>query len=717
MSTHRGPTSQPRRLGRAWKTIDRNVLSRLRLPTKRFSPRVLWLLPLLLAIFHLIPVRAIQAPWDLWHRLWGVAAWPLAVIMAPLALFPRDARRWDDVDPRFLAGLEVAAWATLGLIAILQGDISSAPGETPGGMVGYALARGFAILLGPPLVLPGLALLLVAGLVLAYLFSPIVPDGDVIWRWGLWLRAQLGPWLGWHLPANMPPLSTSKSKGRNLVGRARAWLSRRRRTTPSQEEARVLPQVEVQTGYALPPLNLLEMDDLTTTDTADIQKRARVIRETLAGFGIPVRVVEINQGPAVTQYCVQPLAVKKGGKKRRVSVRRILAVQNDLALILAAAPIRIEAPVPGKPYVGIEVPNPEIRIVRLGGVIASDAFQRLRSPLALALGRDVTGNPIVSDLAKLPHLLIAGATGSGKSVAISSMIVTWLMRNTPYDLRLILVDPKRVELTAFAGVPHLIGRVITDVEDVLRALTWVVLQMDDRYRLFARARARTLAGYNMWARRHHQPTLPYLVVVIDELADLMLVAKDQVEQMLTRLAQMARATGIHLVVATQRPSVDVITGLIKANFPARLAFAVTSNTDSRVVLDMPGAESLLGRGDALFLPPDRPAPVRLQGSFVSDEEIDRVVTWWREHWTEEEKPTESPWASISLDEEENLLEQAMEIVRREERVSASLLQRKLRIGFKRAQELIEELEARGVVGPDEGGGRGRRVLMGNGRDR
>ncbi len=717
MTRHRRSTSQPRYGPTEVLARGKDLLAHVRPYLKRVRARWIWALPLLLGLVHFLPLHVVQVPWRAWTTLWGIAGWPLAVLLAPLAVVPREPVFWDEIDPRFVVGLEIGGWATLGLIATLRGDMAAGPANNPGGMVGYALARACIVLLGPSLLLPTLILLLTAGLLLVYLYSPFALNRDVLWHWSLWLRAQLGPWLGWHLPSASPPPVVDASTGRRirrLMDRVRGWFSRSR-TEPDQEHlppSRVLPQVEVETGYALPPLTLLDQDDISVIDSVDVQKRARIIRETLAGFGVPVRVVEIHQGPAVTQYCVQPLSVKKGNKKRRVPVRRILALQNDLALILAAAPIRIEAPVPGKPYVGIEVPNPQISVVRLGGLLASDDFQRQHSPLALALGRDVTGNPIISDLTKLPHLLIAGATGSGKSVAISSMIITWLMRNTPYDLRLLLIDPKRVELTTFAGIPHLIGPVVTDVDEVLRALTWVMLQMDDRYRLFAKARARSLVTYNTWARRHRQPTLPYIVVVIDELADIMLATKGKVEQMLTRLAQMARATGIHLVVATQRPSVDVITGLIKANFPARLAFAVTSQVDSRVILDTPGAEALLGRGDALFLPPDRPAPVRLQGAYVSDEEIARVVSWWHDHWSETETAATLPWADISLEEEEDsLLDQAMDIIRQEERVSASLLQRKLRIGFKRAQELIEELEARGVVGPDEGGGRGRRVLI------
>ncbi len=676
---------------------------------------LIWVLtlPLLVGVGHVLPLPLLPRIWDFWRALWGVGAWPLAFFLAFIPFLPRLNLTWEEIDPRFWAGVEIAGWATLGLVSVLVDTSNKPVGTYPGGLVGYALARALAVLLGPSLVLPTLVLFFLGGLALIYVYSPVAFNRDVLWHWNLWLRAQLGPWLGWHLPSESPPPVVEGRRRGAVLHRLREWLDRSREEESTEGERRVLQEIEVERGYGLPPLSLLEQRDEFIVSAAEVQRRARMIRETLAGFGIPVRVVEVNQGPAVTQYCVQPLTIKKGGKKRRVSVRRILAVENDLALVLKAAPIRIEAPVPGKPYVGIEVPNPQISVVHLGGLLATGDYQRQRSPLTLALGRDVTGNPIISDLAKLPHLLIAGATGSGKSVAINSMIITWLMRNTPYEIRFVLIDPKRVELTGFGGIPHLIGPVITDVDDVLRALTWVMLQMDERYRHFSQAKVRDLTGYNTWARHHHRSTLPYIVVIIDELADIMLATKGEVEHMLTRLAQMARATGIHLVVATQRPSVDVITGLIKANFPARLAFQVTSQVDSRVILDMPGAESLLGRGDALFLPPDRPAPIRLQGAYVSDEEIGRVVSWWLEHWPES-PPATAPWAGISLgkgkEEKEDLIEQAINALEGQERVSASFLQRKLRVGFKRAQELIEELEARGIVGPDEGGGKGRAVL-------
>ncbi len=313
----------------------------------------------------------------------------------------------------------------------------------------------------------------------------------------------------------------------------------------------------------------------------------------------------------------------------RVRVGKIAALADDLALALSARTIRIQAPVPGKGYVGIEVPNEEIALVALRDVIESEAFNRLKSPLRFALGQDVAGNAVAADLAAMPHLLIAGATGSGKSVCVNSLISCLLLNNTPDDLRLIMVDPKRVELTGYNGIPHLLAPVVVELERVVSALQWVLREMDKRYHKLAQAGCRNIKEYNAKLAAAGEKKLPYLVVIIDELADLMMLAPDETERTITRLAQLARATGIHLVIATQRPSVDVVTGLIKANFPARIAFAVASGVDSRVILDQPGAERLLGRGDMLFQAPDAPAPVRLQGIFVSDGEIQRLVTYWQ----------------------------------------------------------------------------------------
>ncbi|MCS6774419.1 MAG: DNA translocase FtsK [Thermoflexales bacterium] len=410
---------------------------------------------------------------------------------------------------------------------------------------------------------------------------------------------------------------------------------------------------------------------------------------------------------------------------QKVRVSAIAALQNDLALALAAPSIRIEAPIPGRGLVGIEVPNPTAASVDLRSLMESDAFRQLaeQTPLALALGRDVSGAPICTDLARMPHLLIAGTTGSGKSVAISAMIVCLAMNNRPEALRLVMIDPKMVELSRFAGLPHLLGKPESSLERIPAVLRWVSREMDARYRQFAELGARSIQDYNEAVALRQQAPLPRIVVFIDELADLMLQAPIETEKTICRLAQMARATGIHLVVATQRPSVDVVTGLIKANFPARISFAVATATDSRVILDQAGAESLLGRGDMLFLDPERSAPIRLQGCFVGDKEIEDLVRWWQRAAEAEQalQPAVSPQANTpweglvaevaaerqhrrgshseaSADDDDDLLQRAMELVRTSGNVSTSLLQRRLRIGYPRAARLMEELQAMGYVG-------------------
>ncbi|MFN2218949.1 MAG: DNA translocase FtsK, partial [Anaerolineae bacterium] len=453
-------------------------------------------------------------------------------------------------------------------------------------------------------------------------------------------------------------------------------------------------------------------------------RKVRIIEETLESFGVPADVVEVNQGPTVTQFGLDPGYIERrvaggGVQLQRVRVGRIARLADDLSLALAAAPLRIEAPVPGRSVVGLEVPNEEIALVSLRGVIESAVFERIDSRLALALGEDVSGHAVAVDLGLMPHLLIAGATGSGKSVCMNAVICCLLVNNPPEDLQLLMVDPKMVELVGYNDIPHLIAPVVTSVDQVVGALAWVSRQMDQRYKQFHELGVRNLEEYNRRVRRlKDKDQMPALVVFIDELADLMMLAPDEVERHICRVAQMGRATGIHLVIATQRPSVDVVTGLIKANFPARISFAVTSQTDSRVILDQGGAESLLGRGDMLFMSPQRASPVRLQGCFVSDREITRLTDFWRAQvHGEEQAELFPPW--VGFDEQEpadEYLEQARQLIETQERVSASFIQRQLRVGYPRAARLIDQLEEAGLVGPDEGGGRGREVLIGKGID-
>jgi S-DNA-T family DNA segregation ATPase FtsK/SpoIIIE len=475
----------------------------------------------------------------------------------------------------------------------------------------------------------------------------------------------------------------------------------------------------------VPSLDLLVADEADSGDDTDARHKAEIITETLDAFGIPAQVVEWHRGPVVTQFGVEPGFIERlerDGTTRRIKIRvnKILSLTNDLALALAAAPIRIEAPVPGRSIVGIEVPNDVKSVVGLRGVVEAPAFRKARSGLSVSLGRDVSGEAVVADLAAMPHLLIAGATGSGKSVCLNACIVSLLYQNTPDQLKLLFIDPKRVELTRYNGIPHLLAPVVVDVDKVISALRWVTREMERRYKEFAEAGIRDLAGYNSTARKRGVDALPKIVVVIDELADLMMAAPEDVERTICRLAQMARATGIHLVIATQRPSVDVVTGLIKANFPARISFAVTSQIDSRVILDTPGAEKLLGRGDMLFMAPDSPKLQRIQGCWVSDREVEDLVSFLRRQWAEEitaavEEMDEqaAPWDDMEAEEDisgDKLVQQAITLVRQHEQASASFLQRQMRIGYPRAARLIDELESLGIIGPAESGGRSRSVL-------
>jgi len=452
-----------------------------------------------------------------------------------------------------------------------------------------------------------------------------------------------------------------------------------------------------------------------------IRHQVRIIEATLESFGAPVSVSEINQGPVVTQFGIEPLFTESRGRKTKVKVSKIANLADDLALALSARSIRVQAPIPGKGLVGIEVPNEEPAIVSLRDVMDSDSFGRLKGHVRLGLGQNVSGQAVAADLRGMPHLLIAGATGAGKSVCVNSVISALLLQNTPDTLRMILVDPKRVELTQYNGIPHLLSPVIVDVNRVVPTLRWVMREMDSRYRRFANVGARNIDDFNQRVKNSPEETpIPYIAVLIDELADIMLQAPDEAERVICRLAQMSRATGIHLIIATQRPSVDVVTGLIKANFPARIAFAVASSVDSRVILDVPGAERLLGRGDMLFMPPDVSQPLRLQGAWVSDAEINRLINFWQTAVepgqaqstgtlsTEEISfseaasqpqlfPTFEEPTSSAYNFEDELLPAAVEIFLAENRCSTSLLQRRLRIGYTRAARLMDNLTDLGIV--------------------
>lgn len=455
--------------------------------------------------------------------------------------------------------------------------------------------------------------------------------------------------------------------------------------------------------WEYPPLSLLSDAPSQKADRGDIKRIAAVIEKTLESFGIEARVVEVNLGPAVTQYALE---IALGTK-----VSKITSLSNDLALATEAptGQIRIEAPIPGRSLVGIEIPNRSLEIVTLKTMLASTLMQKSRSKLTVSLGLDVSGNPVVTNIAKMPHVLIAGTTGSGKSVMINSFIASLLFRASPSELKLILVDPKRVELTGYNGIPHLLTPVIVEVEKILSSLKWAMGEMDRRYKLFAEKSVRNIDAYNELSGFQ---VLPYIIIIIDELADLMAFAPVEVEDSIARLAQMARATGIHLVISTQRPSVDVITGLIKANIPCRIAFNVSSMIDSRVILDTPGAEKLLGRGDMLYIPPDQAKPSRIQGTYVSDREIKKLVDYLKEKTPEVEYTEEvttqqvmlkkSGMAATGSDGRDQLFEEAIRVVCQYDRASASLLQRRLSVGYARAARILDQLEEAGVVGHGEG---------------
>jgi len=617
-----------------------------------------------------------------------------------------------------LFALEIASFLTLGLLAAMGGNnLFEAEAGAFGGRIGWGLTE-LAWRLGK----------IWGSLLLFALWLLAIMSGFNLWAvLEHWLLRLAGDEQSHAQPIQSEMLSSSEAavekKETERAARkkpAQALPPEFRKSLKAAENLDKKPSEPRKRDERLPSLNILLADQAARPDERTINQTAGMIEKTLAEFGIVATVIGFRVGPTVTQFAVQPGFMKKFGNTEeeaqqiKVRVAQIASLQKDLTLALSAERLRIEAPVPGKPYVGIEVPNTHSSNVRLRPLLETDAFHKIGAPLALALGRDVSGQPLVADLSRMPHLLIAGATGSGKSICITSLAVCLAMNNPPEDLRMVMIDAKMVELLRFNGLPHLYGKVETGVDRILGVLRWVVVEMEHRYRLLEAAHARDLETYNRkLARKKDGTPLPRIVVLIDELADLMMSAPDQTEHNLVRLAQMARATGIHLIVATQRPSTDVVTGLIKANFPARLAFAVASGVDSRVILDTSGAESLLGRGDMLFLNPEVGNPIRAQGVYVTDMEIERVIAHWQKNV--DASTDAPPWEKLLTEPDENedegLIEQAISIVRQSQRASASLLQRRLRIGYPRAARLLDQLEEMGVVGPSLGGGKERDVLV------
>lgn len=668
--------------------------------------------------------------WFGWGSLWLVA---LASILGLWMLRRRHPGDVPQIPWGRVLAMEAAAFTSVALLAALGGiNLHRAEAGLDGGRVGWGLAELLHMLLSP-FGLSGAFWIdaLLASLLL--FFVALSLRGLDALRAGQRKTSSALPLSGTLSQGNSPVVSESplvreesastavndpKKKAVNLPPQFRKNF----RLLPEESPASITPPPRDE---RLPGLDLLSNEQASRPDERHINLTAGLIEKTLDEFGIPAKVVDFRIGPTVTQFAVVPGFVEKekpGSEgdiaRQKIRVAQIASLQRDLTLALSAERLRIEAPVPGRPYIGIEVPNSRSTVVRLRPILESDLFYKVNSPLAIGLGRDVSGQPVVTDLARMPHLLVAGTTGSGKSVCVAAITTCLVMNNTPEDLRLVMVDPKMVELVRFNGLPHLLGKVETELERILSVLRWTVAEMDRRYKVLEASHSRNIETYNRKARKKKgEAPMPRIILMIDELADLMMSAPDVTEHNLVRLAQLARATGIHLVVATQRPSTDVVTGLIKANFPARISFSVASSIDSRVILDSVGAESLLGRGDMLFLPPEAASPLRSQGAMVTDQEVERVINFWQKAIPGSDQAEQSPWDEMieqeaTLADRDGLVEQAIQIVRGSQRASASMLQRRLRIGYPRAARLIDELEELGVVGPGQGGGRDRKVLIG-----
>ena len=661
---------------------------------------------------------------------WGVYILPVALIAMGLWLILRRIEKLPPLSLERATGIILFfVWVLVAMHSIIaapdmagQAAIDGAGGGYVGSLFERAIFNSFGT--------GGAIVALIAWLLitLTMIFDISVQD---LFQWvgplGVKIRAILDTPIAKN-GAGIPPKDVgASSNGFTPLETPKPVLTT---STPGMPVTTVR-SIETVIHWQLPDISILDSGTAPILNDEFIEQRARLIEETLASFGAPVRVVEKNRGPTITQFGAEPLFVETRSGSTKVRVSKIASLADDLALALAAPRIRIQAPVPGHSYVGIEVPNEETSLVALRDLLESEVFQRNQNPLRFALGKDVTGHPVNTTLETMPHLLIAGTTGSGKSVCVNAILTCFLMHNTPDDLRLILIDPKRVELTSYNGIPHLLSPVVVEMPQVISALQWMMREMDKRYHLFAQGGSRNITDYNARMKLQGMKKLPFLVIVIDELADLMMIAPGETEQIITRLAQLARATGIHMILATQRPSVDVVTGLIKANFPARIAFAVASNTDSRVILDQPGAERLLGRGDMLFQAPDAPAAARLQGVFVSDHEIQNLVDFWKAQaggantsaTNAGDIPAGMPNSGVPLKQtamfedmsapETNadaLLPEAIDLVRREGRASVSMLQRRMRIGYTRAARIVDMMEDKGIVGPPEGATQIRQIL-------
>lgn len=690
---------------------EQDILVGLWMRFRRFGWDVLGVGLLALGLMTLLGVLGLTtgAVIDPWVNLvqnglgYGYPFLIIGLVVLGLLCLRQHFSNWPEVRLGRVLALEGAGFAFLALLSIFGGmSVDRAEVGLDGGRIGWGLAYLVSLVFPVPW----------STVFLLALSIFLVGLGSGILQWGVRkLEAVLNK-LEQNQP--LPAAAVHVTLGENGAAHA---------NEPAENEsvgetASLDPSVR---DPRLPPLTLLMEDQPSIPDENIIAETGIQIERTMAEFGLPVRVLGYRVGPTITQFAVEPGFIEKPGPdseliQQKVRVAQILALQRDLALALRAERLRIEAPVPGRSYVGVEVPNPRNSVVRLRPIMESEVFKRLSSPLAVVLGRDVSGQAVVADLARMPHLLIAGTTGSGKSVCIAALVTCLAVNNTPDRLRMALLDPKMVELARFNGLPHLFGKVETEVDRMLGVLKWALMEMDQRYRLLEDGHSRDIETFNRRAAKRGKPQLPRIVVLIDELADLMISAPDQTEHSLVRLAQMARAVGIHLVVATQRPSTDVVTGLIKANFPARVAFSVASSVDSRVILDTNGAENLLGKGDMLWLNPETGAPMRSQGVMIGESEVESVIAYWNRSKQEGKEAESAPWEELisKAEEEESgdvLVEQAIQVVKQAQRASVSLIQRRLRIGYPRAARLVDQLEEMGIVGPSQGSGKDREVLV------
>ena len=662
---------------------------------------------------------------------WDVYLLPLALIGIGAWMLLRNMDKLPQLSVERIVGfllffINLSAWFHL----FIDGGFLEAKAGTGGGYVGAFFKITFVRTLGKP----GAVIALIAWLLISLILmldlsmaSLLKAIGDCIGKFydklSKAIQERLEKQRSSAATQVTPPVEQATQKAPQAAAQPETLVPHPSGDKGHQDTPYInTDPAPTQPVWVLPEISeILDPSSQPEDNGENDRQRARVIEETLRSFDAPAHVVDIKRGPTITLFGVEPDFLETRNGRTRVRVSKITALADDLALALAAARIRIQPFVPGKGYIGIEVPNQQVTLVSLLDIIQSSAYQNLNSPLKIALGKDVSGNPVAADLTAMPHLLIAGTTGAGKSVCINDILACFLLNMTPDQLRLILVDPKRVELTGYNGILHLLSPVIVDAEHVVGALQWMMREMDNRYRKFSESGARNIADFNALCETNGEKPLPYLLIVIDELADLMMLAPDETERSITRLAQLARATGIHLIIATQRPSTDILTGLIKANFPARIAFAVASGVDSRVILDQPGAERLLGRGDMLFQAPDAAAPVRIQSAFISDNEINRLASYWRGFSVSPNAP-ERPDQSAAFQashpgvalkqtplweemEEENDLDpkfhEAVDIIRKEGQASISMLQRKMRIGYTRSARMIDKMEEKGIIGPPD----------------